>query len=302
MTIIYLYNPAHNGDVLFSSKILDIIVTSNPDYSFKISTSCSSILFEHLISEKVELIDYPNKWIFDSNVELKNMDNIQEYLSKECDTLWSFHNGDLFINLWRLMIANQNSCFDISNRIEFIKELFQEIHKTTGFLLDFHATHYKELVPVIPQLDISGLIENIKSITYERKLSYDKQIMFFNFLGQSGSECFPPTYNNDLIKRLLINCNNTLIIVPDHCEIKHPYLISLMDDCNIQKEHNGRSIVIYANYCNLCDAVYFKNNGGSLFQLNQVNVANRNTQYIYLNGHEVFYESFKNIYGLNIVN
>jgi hypothetical protein len=73
-----------------------------------------------------------------------------------------------------------------------------------------------------------------------------------------------------------------------------------MDDCDIQKEHNGKSIVIYANFCNTCDTVYFKNNGGSLFQLNQVNLANKHTKYVYLNECDSYYDSFKNVYGLHI--
>jgi hypothetical protein len=300
MTIICLFNPAHNGDVLFSSKIVDVIVKSNPHLSFKISPSCSSILFEHLVSENVEIIDYPNKWIFDNNEEIKKMDKIQEHLANICNTLWSYYQGDLFINLWQLMLINQNNCSDLSNRVEIVKLLFQEIHKNTGVLLEFHATQYKELIPVIPQFDLSTLIEKINAIVQERNIVYNKRIMFFNLLGKSGTECFCPTYNDDFITNLLHNEKDTLIIVPDHCDIKHPYLISLMDDCDIQKEHNGKSIVIYANFCNTCDTVYFKNNGGSLFQLNQVNLANKHTKYVYLNECDSYYDSFKNVYGLHI--
>jgi hypothetical protein len=180
--------------------------------------------------------------------------------------------------------------------------LFDEIYQKTHILLKFNATHYKELVPEIPQLDISWLIEKIIHIARERNITYNEKIMFFNFKGQSGSEPFPHDYNENIIIQLLTNHPSAVVIIPDHCEIKHPRLINLMDDCGIKKEHNGRSIVIYANYCNVCDTVYFKNNGGSLFQLNKVNAANRRTKYIYLNGHEVYYYAFKNTYGLNIVN
>ena len=303
---IYIHNPAHNGDVLFSSKIVDIIVKSNPDQYFKLYPSCSSILFEHLVSDKVEIVDYPKKWVYDHNEDVQELNDIQKYILEQENTLYSVHEGNLFINMWQLMIYGNNDCFNISNRVEFVKQMFETIKQATEFSLHFHANHYKELVPEIPQLDISGLIQKINAIIVSRQLVYKKKVMFFNFIGQSGSEVFHSSFNDDFIKTLLKDRPNDLIVIPDHCEIKHPRLISLMDDCNVQKEHSGRSIVIYANLCNLCDDVYFKNNGGSLFQLNKVNVANRRTNYIYLNvltnGREVFYRAFKDMYGLNIVN
>lgn len=65
---IILHNPAHNGDVFFSSKIVDYIVNNNPKYNFIISPSCSSILFEHLVSERVELQTNPYQWTFETNI------------------------------------------------------------------------------------------------------------------------------------------------------------------------------------------------------------------------------------------
>jgi hypothetical protein len=75
-----------------------------------------------------------------------------------------------------------------------------------------------------------------------------------------------------------------------------------MDDLNIKKEASGKSLVNYANICNLCDEVYFKNNGGSLFTFNVVNIQNKKVKYYFLNGHDEFYHIMKNVYGLNIVN
>jgi len=302
-TTVYLHNPAHNGDVLFSSQIVNIIVQSNPDIRFKISTSCSSVLFEHLISDRVAFVDYPKKWVFERNETVETMDEIQTYLLNQCDTLWSYKDGNVYINMWQLMIYNHNACYNISTRIDFIRQLFGEIYQATGVKLSFPANHFRELVPQIPQIDISGLLHRIDDITRARNIPPShKKIMFFNFLGQSGSEPFPPNYNHTMVQNLLYHCcSDAVLIVPDHCEIQHPRLISLLDDCGIQKELSGRSIVIYAHLCRVCEEVYFKNNGGSLFQLNQTNVADRYTKYFYLNGADEYGHAFKYMYGLNIV-
>ena len=75
------------------------------------------------------------------------------------------------------------------------------------------------------------------------------------------------------------------------------------DDLNIKKEQDGSSIVMYANICELCDKVYFKNNGGSLFQLNQRNINNKKIIYYFIDTQDInsdnCYNIIKNIYELN---
>ena len=296
---IVLHNPAHNGDILFGSKIIDIIVKSNPNQEFIISPSCSTVLFEHLKSENVVIQMNDYQWVYETNI-FPDKDN---YLFKQHDILWSVSSGSeapedskLYINIWQIMCFNRNNNMNLVGRIEVINNLFLEIKNKTGVELHFNAKHYTELVPEIPQLDTS-YINN-----YMNNRLYDKRIFFFNLKGCSGSECFPPNFNNDFIKQLLNENPQSLVIVPDTCTIKHARLISLMDDLNIKKEASGKSLVNYANICNLCDEVYFKNNGGSLFTFNVVNIQNKKVKYYFLNGHDEFYHIMKNVYGLNIVN
>ena len=316
---IILHNPAHNGDVFFSCKIVEFIIKNNPSYEFIIAPSCSSILFEHLVSEKVTIETNPHQWNFDYDLYngcswkcANNGTDHVNYLYTQHDILWSIHNGDLYINMWQFMIKSNNNCMDLTDKTEFIQKLFKEIHEQTGIMLNdpsrhpfgvsgsgstrFTPTHYKELIPEIPQLDISFIHNDIMNSIYKTR------IFFFNFMGQSSQETLPPSFNDEYINELINNNPDSIIIVPDTCSIKHTRLISLFDDYNIQKEISGISLVIYANICNICDEVHFKNNGGSLFTMNTININNKNVKYYYLNDHDFFYDTMKNCYGLNIVN
>ena len=329
---IILHNPAHNGDVFFSSKIVEFIIKNNPTYEFIIAPSCSSILFEHLVSEKVTIETNPHQWNFDYDSYndcswkcANNRTDYTGYLYSQHDILWSIHKDDLYINMWQLMIKSNNNCMDLTDKTEFIQKLFKEIHEKTGIVMNFgvfcagslcepeqnhHSTqgfasqnwccntpnHYKELIPEIPQLDISFIRNDIMLPIYKTR------IFFFNFMGKSSQETLPPSFNDEYINELINKNPDSIIIVPDTCSIKHTRLISLLDDYNIQKEISGRSLVIYANICNICDEVHFKNNGGSLFTMNTININNKNVKYYYLNEKDFFYDTMKNCYGLNIVN
>ena len=300
---IILHNPAHNGDVFFSSKIVEFIIKNNPTYEFIIAPSCSSILFEHLVSEKVTIETNPHQWNFDYDLYngcswkcANNGTDHVNYLYTQHDILWSIHKDDLYINMWQLMIKSNNNCMDLSDKTEFIEKLFKEIHEKTGIMLNFTPNHYKELIPEIPQLDISFIRNDIMFPIYKTR------IFFFNFMGKSSQETLAPSFNDEYINELINKNPDSIIIVPDTCSIKHARLISLLDDYNIQKEISGRSLVIYANICNICDEVHFKNNGGSLFTMNTTNINNKNVKYYYLNEKDFFYDTLKNCYGLNIVN
>jgi len=290
---IYLHNPAHNGDVLFGSKMLELIVKHNPSYEFVISPSCSSILFEHLVCDRVSLQVNPYQWEFDKNI----VPDENDYLYKQHDVLWSIDDkGDLYINMWQMLVKPYNTCMNLVGRCEFVQEVFKDIESNTGIHLEFNTNDHKELIPEIPQLDVSFFHHHIV------RPVFNKRIFFFNLMGQSTQETLPPSFNNDYIKRLLNDNPDSVIIVPDTCTLRHARLISLVDDFGIQKEISGKSLVMYANICNMCDEVHFKNNGGSLFTMNTVNINNKKVQYYYLNGHDDFYNIMKNCYELNIVN
>ena len=112
---IILNSPAHNGDVLFSSKIIEIFVKSNPNYEFIITASCSTILFEHLVNDKVTLQVHPNPWVFDksdkfnpqeptcppcSSVKVGETKSFIDYLYTSEHNIWSFYDGDIYISMY----------------------------------------------------------------------------------------------------------------------------------------------------------------------------------------------------------
>lgn len=310
---IILNNPSHNGDVLFSSKIIEIFVKSNPIYEFIITAACSTVLFEHLINDKITLQVHPNPWVFDKfdkfnpqestrsphpSVKIGETISFVDYLHTQHTNIWSFYDGDIYINVWRIMVDENKNCMDLTDRIEFTKNVLVEIREKTKINVEFEANHYTELIPEIPQLDISFMESYINIM----QPIYKNRIFFFNLIGRSGQEPFPDNFNDEYIHRLLTSNPESIIIVPDTCQIKHTRLISLMDNFNIQKEFSGRSLVLYANICNICDEVHFKNNGGSLFTLNIVNINNKKVKYYYLGDQDSHYNSIKNCYGLNVVN
>lgn len=67
MVVVYLHNNAHNGDVLFSSEIVKVLIRSNPTIQFKIVPCCSSILFHDIVSDNVSIHEHPVKWNVNMN-------------------------------------------------------------------------------------------------------------------------------------------------------------------------------------------------------------------------------------------
>jgi hypothetical protein len=300
---VILFNPAHNGDILFSSGIVGHIVKSNPDTKFILIPSCSSVLYKQYIGNNVEV----DKYVFQWNITKSEINNNYPYneLLNLTTTLWHYMNDTIYINMWQFMINKfddisvNRACFmNLYNRHIHIKILFNTIYKSTGHKLVFNCDNYKDLIPIVPKMDITFFKDAIKEKVY------DNIILFYNFHGYSGQESiFKNDFNEYFIIKLLLDNPNSLLILPNSCSIKHTQILNLEDDLNIKKEQDGSSIVMYANICEICDKVYFKNNGGSLFQLNQRNIENKKTLYYLIDTPDTTsdgcYEIFKNVYGLN---
>ena len=289
--MIFLHNPTHNGDVLASSQFAKLLIKDNPHVHFKIVPSCASVLFEDFVNEtpNCELIQHPSPWVF-----TENNTNTNDYIHKiRNELLHVDSNCNLYLNLWRFMLINNScACIDLTNVVQNINNLIPQIKDLCNIQLNFNPHQINELIPRIPLYDVSFMN------TFMDRNKYKKIIFFYNLMGCSGQE-LPPGFNPYFINMLLKNNPDSLIIVPDNCDIKHPNLLSLTDDMNIKKEHSGKSLVLYANICNLCDEVYFKDNGGSLFTLNPVNISNTITQYYFIGHYAGTYEAIKNVYKLN---
>jgi hypothetical protein len=288
--IVVLHNCAHNGDVLASSQIVKILVKSNPEIKFEIVPSCSSVLFEELVNENVKILHHPSPWV----ITINQKQTAETYLDTLSDVKINYKNNKLYINFWVFMTEN-SCCLDILGKNKKMKELLNEINKKYNVQLSYDCDNDDYLVPQIPQYNTNFMNEFI------HRKNYKKIILFFNLKGYSGQEnIFSNNFDNNFTQKLVNENPDSLIITIDKSALNDENLISLTDDVKIEKQHSGKSIVLYANICNLCDEVYFKNNGGSLFLLNKININNTKTKYFFINKNDNYYRTIKNSYKFNI--
>lgn len=290
---IYIHNPAHNGDVFISSEIVKILVRSNPHTKFKIVPSCSSILFEELVNDNVEICSHPKSWLIDKEYhnDEANRSTDLGHINRLQHTLLSVVNDNLYLNMWMFMTFQYVNCMNITGKHITMKNMLEEIRKDYSIELHFDCNDWRELIPSIPYRDTSFMNTFIDK--------NKKPILFFNMNGYSGQDenLYSCNFNNNFIQYLLNENPDSQIIIIDECEIKHPNLISLSTDVNIQKSLSGDNLVLYAHICRLCHSVYFKLNGGSFFLLNKDNINDKSTQYY------LFYDDYgENFYAHSIIN
>jgi len=291
---IILHNPHHNGDVLTSMECARNIIISNPNQNFVLIPACASFLYTDILKQSnVILKEHPLIWF----KEKKFFSNINEYndIIYFENLLWAYHNGDLYINLWVLMNLNCINCIEILDRVDVIKSAFENIYLSTKILLNFNVSDYKELIPNLPKIDIIDYENKINNVFL---LNKNKQkIFFYNLNSMCGFEDCNESFNNDFILKILRDKNESLIIVPKICGIKNKNLICLEKDLNILPSHDALNLVINAAIANICNEVYFKGNGGSLFILNRINISNKNVKYYCLNN-SCFKKTITESYGL----
>lgn len=297
---IYLHNPGHNGDVLCSSEIVKILVRSNPTIRFKIVPSCSSILFEDVASDNVSINEHPVAWMLHKNEVNPIIDDNIQYIRQLHDTLISFHNGNLYMNMWAFFINEKGHSMELRERHTQMKRLLQEIKNTYNIDLQFHCDDYHELIPKIPQFDTDFMNSFLDPSKYK------ETILFYNLNGYSGQDesRYSASFNDNFIKHLLDENPDSQVIIVNETTIKHPNLLTLTTDVKIEKTLSGKSLVLYANICRLCDKVYLKLNGGSLFVLNKDNINDTSTEYYLLydmdDGADGYSEILPNVYNKNI--
>ena len=284
---IILHNPSHNGDQLHTLGIVKRLIDDNVDKQFTIVPACSMYLFHDMLSDRVTLENHPVLW--ENNMNIFNNKN---FISENYNVLWNYHEGDIYINIWKLLVQNNNNCISLVNRPLFIKNMLQEINNATGIYINFNCDNYKELIPVLPAIDIQFVQDKIAS--------YNKKVIFFyNQNSYCGAESAYPTYFNDTILQTLITTygEDCLIITSKPSTISHENVINVESEFGIYPQHDGKNLIINSYIANLCEEVYFKNNGGSLFILNKMNISNDKTKY-YFYGTYDFYNVISNEYGL----
>jgi len=281
---IVLLNHAHNGDVLFTLEIVKNILKSNPEHKYQIRLSCSFSLYYQFLSENVQITYSEAIWLFDSHRIISDWE-----FNDIKDKLWFYRNDILYINLWRVL-TQDNECSININRIKFIKDMFENIKNETNIELKFDLINYRELIPILPEININSISELIKS--------YNKPIIFLYNLYSMSVDFNEENFDlNKFILHLLTKYENHLILVPRNCDIKHENLISLERDLKIMPNIDGSTLVLYAAIANESNIVFLAPTGGSMFCLNQRNISNKNVKYYTLT-HD-YLNDYKNIFLLD---
>ena len=142
----------------------------------------------------------------------------------------------------------------------------------------FDCNNRSQFMPLSSNIDI----ESIKT----RLQSYNKKIIFFyNQNSFSGIEnSYPKNINERVLTELIHKYGNEyIILLTKQCNTTNPNVLFVENEFNICPRLDGLNLVINAYIADLCDKIYFKNNGGSLFILNQMNIRNSiDKQYIFI--------------------
>lgn len=269
---IILHNPSHNGDQLHTLGIVTKIVNDNLDKEIILVPACASYLFNKLLTNRVTIEEHPVIW-----EDNKNVFNEKNFIAENHDTLWNYNEGNIYINTWKLLTHNNYNCISLVDRPKFIKNMLAQIKSQTGIEISFNCDNYKELIPILPYIDMGSIREKMRS--------YNKKIIFFyNQNSFSGIESsYPSDINETTIKKLVDSYGEDhIIILSKPCNIIHKNLTNVETEFNNIPSFNGKNLCINANIANLCDEVYFKTNGGSLFILNRENISNKNVKYTFI--------------------
>jgi hypothetical protein len=293
---IYLHNPSHNGDQILTLGIVRKIIEQNADKKFVIVPACSMYLFSELLNDNVNLQINPTIWDENKNIHLDNNNTI----STKYHVLWTTEGSNIYINTWLLLCKENYHCIGLINRDNYIKKILADIKKTTGVDIYFNCDNYKELIPILPNINMENFskiskfvdsnnpeqvisLENIKTKLY----SYKKKLIFFynqnSFCGVETE--YPKNINESVLTNLIQTYGSEyIILLTKQCSnITHPNVLFIENEFNNYPRLDGLNLVINAYIADLCDKIYFKNNGGSLFILNQMNMRNSiNKQYVFI--------------------
>lgn len=297
---IYLHNPSHNGDQILTLGIVRKIIEQNTDKKFTIVPACSMYLFSELLNDNVNLQMHPVIWYEKKNIHLNN--NI---ISASHDILWSAEGGNIYINMFQLLLKENPTQIGLIDRVNYVKKILTDIKNKTGVDIYFSCDNYKELVPTLPNINMENLskiskffecnnhrqfmpsLSNIDTESIKIKLrSYNKKIIFFynqnSFCGIENG--YPKNINEHVVSELIQRYGNEyIILLTKQCNTTNPNVLFIENEFNNCPRLDGLNLVINAYIADLCDKVYFKNNGGSLFILNQMNTCNSiNRQYVFI--------------------
>ncbi len=291
--LIILHNCAHNGDIFFSQKIVEILIKSNPKNKFLILPACSKALFNNIKDyQNVEIKYYHNIWDINcknkSRVNKNNLISININLRK----LWYYKDKKIFINLHQLL-TNTGNCIDV-NIIEYINQTVNKINKEININLKFNCDNYINLIPSLKNI----IHWNTNEISQIFKKYKSKVVFYYNIRTISfNNKLNNNNYRENIIKKLQqLDC---LVVTVRKSKIEAPNILCCDTDLNIGMNLDGTNLIKYAKIANICDYVIFHSNGGSFFILNDENISNKDTKPIFISFNkleEKYYNVMKNSY------
>lgn len=290
MTEIYLHNPGHSGDILHTLEIAKIFISSNPNCIFKLVPASCKCLYNNLISKNVEIIQHNCIW------DSKNVKNVlikSDIITNLHNVLFHYENHKLYINLWQMLITNNSNCINLLGRTSFIKNTINEINFKFNLNIQFDCDNDKNLIPVLPNINIAKIENDLKSL--------NKKLIFFYNLNSNSTFEKPTNINDKVILKLLSEIDdNTILIIAKKTNIQNDKIICIETDLNNPLSNDGENLLVNEKISRLCNRIYFKVNGGSLFILNSINI--NNDQNFYLINFDNWYNILKKSYHLNNLN
>ena len=288
MVEIYLHNPGHSGDILHTLEIAKIIINSNPTYKFKLAPASCKCLYNNLISENVEIINHNCIW---DTINCKNVLIQSDIITNLHNVLFHYEPHKLYINLWKMLVQDNTNCINLLGRTSFIKNTIYEINLKFNLNIQFNCDNDKLLIPILPDVNIDKTENYLKSLN-------KKLIFYYNLNSSSGFENqYSANINDKVILKLLSEIDDdTILLLAKKTNIQSNKIIYVESDLNNPLSNDGENLLVNEKISRLCDKIYFKINGGSLFILNSINI--NNDQKFYLINSENWYNVLKNSYYL----
>jgi hypothetical protein len=288
---IIIHNPSHSGDILHTLEFVKIFIKSNPTCKFTLVPASCKCLYDNLISDNVKVIEHNCIW---NSVLKKNELFKSDTITKLHNVLFYYDSNKLYINIWKMLVQDNRNCINLIGRTDFIKNVVNKINATYNLDIKFNCSNDKDLIPVIPDINIDTIENYLKSLN-------KKFIFFYNLKSTCGIET---EYNSDIndivIKKLLTEIDNdTILLVAKKTNIQSDKIINLESDLKVQMSNHGENLLSYEKISRLCDKIYLKINGGSLFILNSKNIENEQNFYLIKSSNiNTWYNILKNSYHL----
>ena len=296
---IIIHNPSHSGDILHTLEMAKILINSNPTCIFKLAPASCKCLYNNLICDNVEIIKHNCIW---DTIHQKNILIEPDIITEKHNILIHYENNKLYINLWKLLTQDNTNCINLLGRTAFIKNTIHEINMKYSLNIQFNCDNDKQLIPILPYINIDKTEHYLKSLN-------KKLIFFYNLTSSCGIETeYAVNINDNVIEKLLSEMNNdTILLIAKKTHIQSDKIIYIDSDLNNPLSNDGENLLVNEKISRLCDKIYFKINGGSLFILNSININNEQTFFLInseksSNWHDVLKQSYflKNLNVYNI--